>query len=135
MKTENVIVALSFDFAVETIGLYKSLIEQREFVMSKQLSRCGTSIGANVEEAIAAQCRRDFISKTSIASKEARETRYWLKLLDKTQFVSFDYSPYLLKIEHIINVITKIVKTTHESTIQGQKIENGNISNSQNDFS
>jgi len=123
MKTENMIVDLSFDFAVETIGLYKVLIEQKEFVMSKQLLRCGTSIGANVEEAIAGQSRRDFISKMSIASKEARETQYWLKLLNKTQFVSLDYSPYILKIEHIINIITKIVKTSQELTIQGDTIE------------
>jgi len=123
MKTENMIVDLSFDFAVETIGLYKVLIEQKEFVMSKQLLRCGTSIGANVEEAIAGQSRRDFISKMSIASKEARETQYWLKLLNKTQFVSLDYSPYILKIEHIINIITKIVKTSQELTIQDDTIE------------
>ena len=66
----------SFDFALEIIALYKKLVAEREFVLSKQLLRSGTSIGANVEEATAAQSRKDFLHKMSLASKEARETRY-----------------------------------------------------------
>ena len=85
MKTENKILEMSFDFSLQIIQLYKILIEQKEYVLSKQLLRSGTSIGANIEEAIAAQSRKDFISKLSIASKEARETRYWLRLLDKSK--------------------------------------------------
>lgn len=115
MKTENKILDLTFDFSIQIIGLYKNLIEHKEFVLSKQLLRSATSIGANVEEANAAQTKKDFIAKMSIASKEARETKYWLKLLDKSQFVVFDYSTYLITIEHIINIITKIVKTSQES--------------------
>ena len=80
-EKENLIQEKSFNFALETIKLYKELCFQREFVISKQLLRSGTSIGANVEEAIAAQSKKDFIHKMSIASKEAHETRYWLKLL------------------------------------------------------
>ncbi len=91
------------------------LIENREYVLSKQLLRSGTSIGANVEEAIAAQSRKDFISKMAIASKEARETRYWLRLLSKSKLVEMDYSLYLESCEHIINILTKIVKTTQEN--------------------
>src|SRR5215211_1823996 len=115
MKSENKIADLSFDFAISVIDLYKQLVEKKEFILSKQLLRSGTSIGANVEEAIAAQSRKDFISKMSIASKEARETRYWLRLLNKSKLVGLDYQPYLESIEHIINILTKIVKTTVQS--------------------
>lgn len=118
MKTENKILELSFDCSIEIIGLYKILLENKDFVISKQLLKSATSIGANVEEANAAQTKKDFISKMSIASKEARETRYWLKLLDKSQFVQLDYSTYLTSIEHIINILTKIVKTSQESLQQ-----------------
>ncbi len=115
MKTENKILSLTFDFSIEIIGLYKKLIDQKEFVISKQLLRSATSIGANVEEANAAQTKKDFIGKMAIASKEARETKYWLRLLEKSKLVPLDYSTYLLSIEHIINVITKIVKTSQIS--------------------
>lgn len=115
MKTENKILSLTFNFSIEIIGLYKNLIDQKEFVISKQLLRSATSIGANVEEANAAQTKKDFIGKMAIASKEARETKYWLRLLEKSKLVPLDYSTYLLSIEHIINVITKIVKTSQIS--------------------
>jgi four helix bundle protein len=84
-------------------------------VISKQLLRSGTSIGANVEEANAAQTKKDFITKMSIASKEARETKYWLRLLDKSQIINLDFSPYLSSVEDIMNILTKIVKTSQES--------------------
>ena len=112
MKTENKILEMSFDFSIKIIELYKILIENKEFVIGKQVLRSGTSIGANIEEAIAAQSRRDFISKMSIASKEARETRYWLRLLDKSRLVNIDYSVYPESVEHIVNILTKIVETT-----------------------
>jgi four helix bundle protein len=115
MKSENKILDLSFDFAIQIIGLYKMLVEQKEFVISKQLLRSATSIGANIEEANAAQTKKDFIAKMSIASKEARETKYWLRLLDKSQLVKLNYSIYLDSVEHIINILTKIVKTSQES--------------------
>ncbi|MFZ1749340.1 MAG: four helix bundle protein [Saprospiraceae bacterium] len=85
MKTENKILEMTFDFSIQIIELYKVLLEQKEFVMSRQLLRCATSIGANAEEASAAQTKKDFIAKMSISSKEARETKYWLRLLDKSQ--------------------------------------------------
>lgn len=116
MKTENKILEMSFDFSIRIIELYKILVANKEFVIAKQLLRSGTSIGANVEEAMAAQSRRDFISKMSIASKEARETRYWLKLLDKSRLVDIGYTIYLDSVEHIVNVLTKIVKTTSETS-------------------
>ena len=79
---ENVVKEKSFAFAVLVVNMYHHLTEQRkEFVLSKQVLRSGTSIGANVEEAIGGQLRADFVSKLSIAYKEARETSYWLRLL------------------------------------------------------
>lgn len=118
MKTENKILEMSFDFSLQIIILYKKLSDNKEYILSKQLLRSGTSVGANVEEAIAAQSKKDFISKMSIASKEARETRYWLRLLDKSKLVDVDYSSYLNSVEHIINILTKIVKTSQESVAQ-----------------
>ena len=115
MKTENKIQELSFEFAIMVFGLYKTMTERKEYILSKQLLRSGTSIGANIEEAIAAQSRKDFISKMSIASKEARETRYWIRLLDKSRIIEMDYAIYLTKIEHIINILTKIVKTSQDT--------------------
>ena len=104
-----------FDFALQIIELYGKLVRDKEFDISKQLIRSATSIGANVEEAIAGQSKKDFLHKMGIASKEARETRYWLRLLDKSQMVTIDYQPYLRAVESIINILTKIVKTSSES--------------------
>jgi len=75
----------SYDFALEIIKLCSSLKEQKHFEISKQLIRSGTSIGANVEEALAGQSRKDFFAKMAIASKEARETNYWLRLIKDSQ--------------------------------------------------
>lgn len=111
MKEKNLILDKAFDFALEIISLYKILRNNNEFVISKQLLRSGTSIGANVEEGNAAQTKKDFIAKMSIASKESRETRYWLNLLNKSQLVQLDFSSYLNQIEEIIRILTSIVKT------------------------
>jgi len=115
MKTENKILELTFEFSLKVIELYKILVKNNEYVLSKQLLRSGTSIGANVEEANAAQTKKDFITKMSIASKEARESRYWLKLLNKSRLVEISYDEYLTAVEHIVNILTKIVKTSQES--------------------
>jgi len=112
MKTGNIIRDKSFDFAIKIIGLYKLLIENKEYVLSKQLLKSGTSIGANVEESLAGQSKKDFIAKMSIASKEAREIRYWLKLLQKSQLVKGSYEKNLKEAEDIINILTAIVKTS-----------------------
>ena len=111
---ENVILNKTFDFALQMIELYKVLKDKNEFVISKQLLRSGTSIGANVEEATAASSKKDFTNKMSIASKEAREARYWLKLLEKSQLVNRDYEMYLNEIEEIIKILTAIVKTAQQ---------------------
>lgn len=106
----------TFKFSLQIIKLYKHLYNEREYIMSKQLLRSGTSIGANVEEAQAAQSRKDFISKMSIASKEARESKYWIKLLRHSGYlVNFKESDDLLsEANNIVNIITKIVKSTKE---------------------
>ena len=109
---ENIILDKSFDFALSVIGLYKVLQQNHEMVMSKQLLRSGTSIGANVEESTAAQSRKDFITKMSIGSKEARESTYWLRLQERSQIVRLDYSPYMRDISEIISILTAIVKTS-----------------------
>lgn len=111
---ENIIKDKSFDFALTIIATYSKMVEQKEFVLSKQLLRSATSIGANVEEAIAAQSRKDFISKMSIASKEAHETHYWLRLLQKSRVVKIDFSTQLIAIEEIIRIITAIVKSSQK---------------------
>ena len=112
---ENKILELSFKFSLDIIGLYKIMIQNNEYVISKQLLRSATSIGANVEEANAAQTKKDFATKMSIASKEARETLYWLRLLNKSQMVPYDYTSYLSTSEQVVNILTKIVKTTQIS--------------------
>ena len=107
----------SFDFALLIVDVYKFLLGKKEFVLSKQLLRSGTSIGANVSEAQAAQSRNDFISKMSIASKEARETLYWIRLLKNSGYLN-EYSKHELldsEIRSIVKIITSIVKTTQNS--------------------
>ncbi len=86
---DNMVQVKSFDFAVRIVGLYKHLCdEKKEYTLSKQLLRSGTSIGANVKEAINAQSRREFIAKMNIALKEANESEYWIELLSKTALLT-----------------------------------------------
>lgn len=119
---DNVVLNKSFDFALEIIELYKILKSKNEFVISKQLLRSGTSVGANVEEATAAQSKKDFTTKMSIASKEARETRYWLRLLNQSKLVEYDYKNYLNKIDELIRIITAIVKTAQSNLSKHWKL-------------
>ncbi len=114
LKKDNIIATKTFQFSLEVISLYKQLYEEREFIISKQLLRSGTSIGANVEEAIAAQTKKDFIHKMALASKEARESKYWLRLLNESNLTNISVQSHLEAIEHIINIITKIVKTSQD---------------------
>ena len=88
---ENKLVDLSLDFAVEIIELVKLLKERKEAVISNQIGRSGTSIGANISEAQYAHSKPDFVSKLEIALKEANETGYWLKLLYKTNYIDEKY--------------------------------------------
>jgi four helix bundle protein len=110
MKTNNIIQQKSFAFAIRIVNLYKFLTtEKKEYVLSKQLLRSGTSVGANIEESIGGQSEKDFLSKISIAYKEARESMYWLKLLKATDYLSQEQADSLLKdAEELCKIIGKI---------------------------
>lgn len=108
----NLILQRTFNFSKEIIELYIHLKKEKIYELASQLFRSATSIGANVEEAQAAQSKKDFISKMSIAAKEARETRYWLRLLDETELSNKEVKHLIQENEEIINILTKIVKTS-----------------------
>ncbi|MDZ7936463.1 MAG: four helix bundle protein [Emticicia sp.] len=110
MKEDNIVQQKSFAFAIRIVNLYKFLIaEKKEFVLSKQLLRSGTSVGANIEESIGGQSDKDFLSKLSIAYKEARESIYWLKLLKATDYLTEEQADSLLKdAEEICKILGKI---------------------------
>ena len=113
MKENNVILNKSYDFALRIVKLYKYLIEQKkEYVLSKQILRSGTSIGANIEETVGAQGNKDFLAKLTIAYKEARETNYWIRLLRDSEYISKYQAGSLLKdCEEICKIIGKIQTT------------------------
>ena len=114
MKADNQIVLDSKAFAIRMIKLYKYLSEEKkEFVISKQILRSGTSIGANISESIFAQSRMDFVSKMSIALKEASETKYWLDLLMETEYITkMQYESIADDISKIIGTLVNIVNST-----------------------
>ena len=117
MKSENVIQAKSYAFAVRIVLLYRHLLkEKREFVLAKQLLRSGTSIGANIEEAIGGQSRADFVSKLSIAYKEARETCYWLRLLKDTGYLTEqEFNSIYADSDELCRIIAAIQKSTKQA--------------------
>jgi len=107
----------AFDFALSIIALCEILDENRQYILARQLLRAGTSIGANIEEAGAAESRRDFAHKMGIASKEARETNYWLRLLSQSGIAQkINVKSHLEKSLELIRLLTAIVKTTKQST-------------------
>ena len=113
----NEIVERSYAFALEIVLLYRSLCGEREFVLSRQLVRAGTSIGANVEEALAAQSRRDFVAKMSIARKEARETTYWLRLLrDANLIEAARANPLIKEASALVRILTSIILSSAPPT-------------------
>ena len=105
----------SIQFALDIIVLYKKMVKQKEYVLSKQLLRSSTSIGAHVQEAQAAHTIPVFAFNMSIASKEARESRYWLMLIEKSQIVEANVIELSRQAESIVNILTKIVKTSQAS--------------------
>ncbi len=118
MKTENVVQAKSYAFAVRIVKLYQHLSgDKREYVLSKQVLRSGTSIGANIEESIGGQSRADFIAKLSIAYKEARETSYWLRLLRDTDYLTAAQFESIHEDSlELCRIISAIQKSTKERT-------------------
>ena len=113
MKQENVIQDKSYAFAIRVVRLHKYLVdEKREYELSRQLVKCGTSIGANVEEALGGQSDKDFIAKMSIAYKEARETHYWLRLLHDTDFIEVKHAASMLQdCEELLRILSSILNT------------------------
>ena len=113
MKTDNVIQQKTFAFAIRIVNAYKYLrTEKQEFVLSKQILRSGTSIGANIEEAIGGQSNANFFQKLSISYKEARETVYWLKLLQATNYLTDELANNLINDCNEICKITGKIQTT-----------------------
>ena len=122
MTANNILVDKTISFAIRIVNCCKFLVnDKKELVMSKQMLRSGTSIGANVHECIQAQSRADFVSKMSIALKEASETSYWLILLNKTDYISdsmFD------SIKSDLDEITKIIISSIKTTKKNMDYEN-----------
>jgi len=118
---DNIILEKSSDFAVRVVKLYKHLCDdQNEYVLSKQLLRAGTSIGANINEAQAGQSKADFVAKMAIASKEARESKYWISLLIKTDYLNKDdrhVQTLVSDIDEIVRLLTSIVKSAQEKNL------------------
>jgi len=116
MKTSNIIEEKSFKFALRIVNLYKYLIsEKKEYIMSKQILRSGTSVGANIAEGVEAQSKKDFISKLSIALKEANETKYWLRLLIASDYINSNVGGNLKEeLLEIIRILTAILKKSRE---------------------
>ena len=112
---DNISVDKSFDFAVRIVNLHKYLIqEHKEYIMSKQLLRCGTSIGANISEAQRGQSKADFAAKMNIALKEANETEYWLRLLYRTDYLSkAQYESMYSDIQELLGILIAICRTSN----------------------
>ena len=118
MKTNNIIVTKSKTFALRVINLNKFLCnEKKEYVLSKQLLKSGTSIGANVKEAIRGQSKADFYSKMNIALKEASETEYWLELLFESGYINeTEFNSIYADCQELIKILTSITKTQVQQT-------------------
>lgn len=111
---ENVVKAKSFSFAVRIVKLYQFLTnEHKEFVLSKQVLRCGTAVGAMVREAEHSESTSDFVHKLAIAQKEINETIYWLELLKETNYLSQEqFESINADAVELIKILTSIIKTT-----------------------
>ncbi len=112
MKQENIVAEKSYAFALRIVKLYKYLCEEKhDYIIGRQLFRSGTSIGANIKEGQQAQSPLDFISKLSIALKEASETEYWIQLLGDSQYLTIEQTQsILLDCQELIKLLTSIIK-------------------------
>jgi four helix bundle protein len=111
---ENIVKNKSFAFALKVVNAYKSLVaDQREYVLSKQLLRSGTAIGALVRESEHAESKADFIHKLSIALKEANETEYWLDLLHLSDYLPHEeFESFAVDIKELLRLLISIIKTS-----------------------
>lgn len=116
MKENNLILDKSKTFAVRIVKLYQYLCdEKKEYVLSKQVLRSGTSIGANAKEAVRGQSKADFIAKMNIALKEASETEYWLELLHETDYIDrVQFESIYKDNQELLKILTSIVKSSNE---------------------
>lgn len=122
---QNIVREKSYAFALRVIELVQWLRKQREYEIAGQLLRAGTSVGANVEEALAGISRADFIAKMSVASKEAREVHYWLRLLRDSKIVPLKQADSLIgEAEELLRILTAIVKTTQSTQNLKLRIKN-----------
>ena len=115
----SIVQSKSFDFAVAIIVLCQKLVDERhEFVLTKQLIKSSTSIGANIREGRRVQSPADFVAKMSISLKEAEESRYWLELLTASNYIDAEQPSELLKAcDEIVRMLASIVKTMREKTL------------------
>ena len=119
MTHNNILADKTIAFAIRIVNCYNYLIEtKKEYTMSKQMFRSGTSIGANVHEAIQGQSRADFVSKMSISLKEASETSFWLVLLHQTKFLNHkEYQSLRFDLDEIIRLLISTIKTTKKNSL------------------
>jgi four helix bundle protein len=118
---ESIVKQKSYDFALQIINLCIRLRENKHFEIASQLLRAGTSIGANVEEALAGQSRKDFFAKMSLASKEARETNYWLRLIKDAEISNEQQGQKLIEeSEELVKILTSIVKTGYDKDLKAR---------------
>ena len=116
MGRENALKDKSYKFSIRIVKFYQFFSKQKnEYVISKQVLRSGTSIGAMIEEANQAESKADFIHKLSIANKEANETHYWLRLIKDTELIKEDVLPLLKDCEELMKLLTTIIKTTKKN--------------------
>jgi len=122
---ENIIVKKSYAFALEIVSLYKYLVEKKEFVLSKQLLRSGTSIGANIHEGVVSVSKKDFINKLGITVKEANETLYWLNLLKDSGYIEEEqFNKLNTSCEELKRILNSIILTTKERYLSNTDIHN-----------
>lgn len=117
MKKNNVIVEKSYKFAIRIVRLYQYLVkEKKEYHLSVQVLKSGTSIGANIEEAVGGFSKKDFIAKLQISYKEAKETHYWIRLMRDTDYLSEkEAESLLINCEEILKIIVSILKSSKEN--------------------
>lgn len=118
MKTDNIVLSKSLAFAIRIVRLYQQLVSQKsEYILSKQLLKSGTSVGANIREAIRGQSRSDFVSKMNIALKEIHETEYWLELLWRTDYIlQTEFESIFSDCRELTKLLASIVKTTKNNS-------------------
>ncbi|MBN1468933.1 MAG: four helix bundle protein [Fusobacteriaceae bacterium] len=120
MRKESIVYEKAFNFAVRIVKMYKYLCGgKKEYILSKQLVRSGTSIGANIAEGLEGQSKKDFIAKLSIAFKEAVESKYWIDLFRETEYLNEDeYNSIYQDVMELIKMLTRIIKTTKENNFE-----------------